>query len=33
MSDAWLGDFGLRGTNFDKSIEFYTRLLDLEELK
>jgi len=33
MADSWLGDFGLRVTNFEKSIEFYTKLLDLEELK
>jgi catechol 2,3-dioxygenase-like lactoylglutathione lyase family enzyme len=30
MVDAWLG---LRVTNFEKSIDFYTSLLDLEELK
>lgn len=33
MADAWLGNFGIRVTNFEKSIEFYTHLLDLEELK
>jgi catechol 2,3-dioxygenase-like lactoylglutathione lyase family enzyme len=32
MADLWLGDFGLRVTDFEKSIAFYTKLLDLEEL-
>lgn len=32
MADAWLGDVGLRVTDLERSIEFYTRLLDLEEL-
>ncbi len=33
MSDLWLGDFGIRVTNLERSVEFYTKLLDLEELK
>jgi len=33
MGDAWLCDFGLRVTDLAKSTEFYTALLDLEELK
>jgi catechol 2,3-dioxygenase-like lactoylglutathione lyase family enzyme len=33
MSDTWLGDFGIRVTNLERSITFYTELLDLEELK
>lgn len=33
MADTWLGDFGLRVTNLERSIEFYTKLLDLEELR
>jgi catechol 2,3-dioxygenase-like lactoylglutathione lyase family enzyme len=33
MGDAWLCDFGLRVTDLAKSTEFYTKLLDLEELK
>lgn len=33
MADSWLCDFGIRVTNLEKSIEFYTRILDLEELK
>jgi catechol 2,3-dioxygenase-like lactoylglutathione lyase family enzyme len=33
MKDAWLSDFGLRVTNLERSVEFYARLLDLEELK
>jgi catechol 2,3-dioxygenase-like lactoylglutathione lyase family enzyme len=33
MSESWLSDFGLRVTNLEKSIQFYTELLDLEELK
>jgi catechol 2,3-dioxygenase-like lactoylglutathione lyase family enzyme len=32
MADLWLGDFGLRVTDFEKSIAFYTKLLDLEVL-
>jgi catechol 2,3-dioxygenase-like lactoylglutathione lyase family enzyme len=31
-TDIWLGDFGLRVTDFEKSIDFYTKLLDLEVL-
>ncbi|MCI4351438.1 MAG: VOC family protein [Thermoplasmata archaeon] len=33
MPEAWLSDVGLRVTDLEKSIEFYTRILDLEELK
>jgi catechol 2,3-dioxygenase-like lactoylglutathione lyase family enzyme len=33
MKDAWLSDFGLRVTNLERSVEFYARILDLEELK
>jgi catechol 2,3-dioxygenase-like lactoylglutathione lyase family enzyme len=33
MGDTWLCDFGLRVTDLAKSTEFYTSLLDLEELK
>jgi catechol 2,3-dioxygenase-like lactoylglutathione lyase family enzyme len=33
MADSWLCDFGIRVTNLEKSLEFYTRILDLEELK
>jgi catechol 2,3-dioxygenase-like lactoylglutathione lyase family enzyme len=33
MGDSWLCDFGLRVTDLGKSIEFYTTILDLEELK
>lgn len=33
MADLWLGDFGLRVTDFEKSIKFYTTLFDFEELK
>jgi catechol 2,3-dioxygenase-like lactoylglutathione lyase family enzyme len=32
MADAWLCDVGIRVTNLDRSIEFYTKLLDLVEL-
>lgn len=32
MSDAWLSDVGVRVTDLQRSIEFYTQLLDLEEL-
>jgi catechol 2,3-dioxygenase-like lactoylglutathione lyase family enzyme len=32
MADLYIGDFGIRVTNFEKSIAFYTSLLDLEEL-
>jgi len=33
MADAWLGDFGLRVTNLERSIAFYRQFLDLEELR
>src|SRR5438552_7363444 len=32
MSDLWIGDVGIRVTNLEKSIEFYTRVFDLEEV-
>lgn len=32
MADLWLGDFGLRVTDFEESIEFYTKLFDFEVL-
>jgi catechol 2,3-dioxygenase-like lactoylglutathione lyase family enzyme len=33
MPDSWIGDFGIRVTNLKKSFEFYTKILDLVELK
>jgi catechol 2,3-dioxygenase-like lactoylglutathione lyase family enzyme len=33
MSDTWLSDTGIRVTDLETSIEFYTSLLDLVELK
>lgn len=33
MSDTWLCDTGIRVTDLDRSIKFYTSLLDLVELK
>ncbi len=33
MSDTWLSDTGIRVTDLERSIEFYTFLLDLVELK
>jgi lactoylglutathione lyase len=33
MGDAWLSYFGIRVTNLDRSVEFYTKVLDLIELK
>ncbi|MCI4352558.1 MAG: VOC family protein [Thermoplasmata archaeon] len=33
MADAWLSDIGIRVTNLERSIEFYSSLLDLVELK
>lgn len=32
MSDAWLSDVGIRVTDLERSIAFYTGLLDLEEI-
>jgi catechol 2,3-dioxygenase-like lactoylglutathione lyase family enzyme len=32
MGDAWLGDVGIRVTNFERSLAFYHELLDLVEL-
>ena len=33
MGDTWLCDAGIRVTNLARSVEFYTQLLDLVELK
>ena len=33
MSDSWLSDCGIRVTDLERSLEFYRRILDLEELK
>ena len=33
MADAWLGNFGLRVTDLERSIAFYRQFLDLEELR
>ncbi len=33
MSDLWLGDVGIRVTNLPRSVEFYTKVLGLVELK
>lgn len=33
MSDTWLCDAGIRVTDLERSVEFYTALLDLVELK
>ena len=33
MVDAWLSDVGIRVTDLDRSLEFYTSLLDLVQLK
>jgi catechol 2,3-dioxygenase-like lactoylglutathione lyase family enzyme len=33
MADTWLCDTGIRVTNLERSIQFYTSLLDLVELK
>ena len=32
MSDLWIGDVGIRVTNLDKSMEFYTKVFGLEEI-
>src|SRR3989449_8842518 len=32
MSDLWIGDVGIRVTNLEKSIEFYTKVFDLEQI-
>ena len=32
MSDLWLGDVGIRVTNLERSIDFYTKVFDLEEI-
>jgi catechol 2,3-dioxygenase-like lactoylglutathione lyase family enzyme len=33
MADAWLSYFGIRVTNLDRSVDFYTKVLELVELK
>lgn len=33
MADSWLSDVGIRVTNLERSLAFYTTILDLEELK
>jgi lactoylglutathione lyase len=33
MADAWLGDFGLRVSDLERSVAFYRQFLDLEELR
>jgi catechol 2,3-dioxygenase-like lactoylglutathione lyase family enzyme len=33
MGDTWLCDTGIRVTDLERSVAFYTRLLDLMELK
>jgi catechol 2,3-dioxygenase-like lactoylglutathione lyase family enzyme len=33
MADSWFCDFGIRVTDLERSIDFYTKLLDLVELK
>jgi lactoylglutathione lyase len=33
MDDTWLSYFGIRVTDLDRSVEFYTKVLDLVELK
>lgn len=32
VADAWLGDVGIRVTDLERSLRFYTTLLDLEEI-
>jgi catechol 2,3-dioxygenase-like lactoylglutathione lyase family enzyme len=32
MKELWLGDVGIRVTDLERSIGFYTRVLDLEEI-
>src|SRR3989442_784213 len=32
MSDHWLGDVGIRVTDLARSLEFYTKVLGLEEI-
>ena len=32
MSDLWIGDVGIRVTNLERSIEFYTKVFDLEQI-
>ena len=33
MSDLWIGDIGIRVTNLERSIDFYRKVFDLEELQ
>jgi catechol 2,3-dioxygenase-like lactoylglutathione lyase family enzyme len=32
VADSWLSDFGIRVTDLSRSLEFYSKVLDLEEL-
>lgn len=32
MADSWISDFGIRVTNLERSLQFYTKIFDLEEL-
>ena len=32
MSDLWLGDVGIRVTDLERSMDFYTKVFDLEEI-
>src|SRR3989442_15856620 len=32
MSDLWIGDVGIRVTGLERSIEFYSKVFDLEEI-
>src|SRR5437879_13788857 len=32
MSDLWIGDVGIRVTDLERSIEFYSKVFDLEEI-
>lgn len=33
MVDSWLSNFGIRVSNLERSLEFYSKILDLVELK
>ncbi|HKS59918.1 MAG TPA: VOC family protein [Thermoplasmata archaeon] len=32
MGDSWIGDFGIRVRDLERSLDFYTKLFDLEEI-
>src|SRR5207302_5290306 len=32
ISDLWLGDVGIRVTDLERSMDFYTKVFDLEEI-